>query len=269
MGLISPQLFMKCSAHENQILSKEALDFIRCHRPFRLPFIPLSKPLARLIRRKDAQRKEPTLALLKEDLRIEKQIINGCSFIAIEPKAGLRWKTTGFYLHGGAFLIGQPLDYSVMALSLNLGIRILSLEYPLSPESTFPAAINYCFKAYQGLVRLYPDFIALGSSAGGNLLVGTLLTALEHSCVMPKAVGLFSPWLDLTGSGESYEANEGRDCVIGWKNQLDRSAKMYAGKAAVKDSRISVLFAHYPSAFPPCLIISGSRDLLQSDAQSL
>ncbi len=126
-------------------------------------------------------------------------------------------------------------------------------------------------RVYQAITQQYaPDkTVAFGVSAGGNLILSALLKADLAGLPMPAAVGLFTPWVDLTGTGDSYQSNDGRDAVVAWKNQLSKAARAYVGKAELRDPLISPIYSDYPKRFPPVMITTGTRDLLLSDCTRL
>jgi monoterpene epsilon-lactone hydrolase len=43
-----------------------------------------------------------------------------------------------------------------------------------------------------------------GDSAGGGLIASSILKMRDEGLGMPAAVVLWSPWLDLTGNGDTY-----------------------------------------------------------------
>jgi len=87
-------------------------------------------------------------------------------------------------IHGGAFKMGSATggDVAAMLQGVNYGYAVVSINYRLSGEATFPAAVNDCkaairfIKANASTYNLDPERIAVwGDSAGGNLaaMVGT------------------------------------------------------------------------------------------------
>jgi acetyl esterase/lipase len=87
-------------------------------------------------------------------------------------------------IHGGGFMMGDKgmLDAPIAEALLARGIAVASIDYRLSGEARFPAAIEDAkaavrfLRANAGRYRLDPErFLAFGQSAGGNLasLVGT------------------------------------------------------------------------------------------------
>ncbi len=95
-------------------------------------------------------------------------------------------------IHGGAFMMGDKADGQLtpMLQGLDRGYAVVSINYRLSSEATFPAQINDVkaairfLRAHAAEYKLNPDKIAVwGGSAGGNLaaLAGTSgdVTSLE------------------------------------------------------------------------------------------
>ena len=86
------------------------------------------------------------------------------------------------------------------------------MEYQFSPVAKFPVALNECVEAYKKLVEKFPEYsiVAFGNSAGGNLVLTTMLSAQQQKLKMPKALALFTPWTDVSGDGDSYIGNKRR-----------------------------------------------------------
>jgi acetyl esterase/lipase len=87
-------------------------------------------------------------------------------------------------VHGGAFLAGDKRDRQLepMLHGLGRGYAVVSINYRLSPEATWPAQIHDCKAAVRWLranastYQLDPDnMVAWGASAGGHLssMLGT------------------------------------------------------------------------------------------------
>lgn len=81
-------------------------------------------------------------------------------------------------IHGGAFKMGSATggDLEAMLEGVNRGYAVVTVNYRLSSEAIFPAAVNDCkaavrfIKANAATYNLNPDRIAVwGDSAGGNL----------------------------------------------------------------------------------------------------
>ncbi len=96
--------------------------------------------------------------------------------------------TTGalLYIHGGGFVVGS-LDSEhagVCNFANDLGVPIVSVDYRLAPEATYPEPVDDCYAALLWLhahteeFDIDPERIAIiGLSAGGGLSASTVLRA--------------------------------------------------------------------------------------------
>jgi len=84
-------------------------------------------------------------------------------------------------------------------------------------------------------------------------------------------VGLLSPWIDLTHSGDSHVTLEGLDPTLSVKHFLEPASRAYVNNSVdiLGSPAVSPLFAHIPPTFPPTIISSATRDLLFSDSVRL
>lgn len=175
------------------------------------------------------------------------------------------------WLHGGAFVAGSPAIYQGMLgrLSRLSGVEICAPVYPLAQDAAFPAAPDAALAAWDGLLALgyRPDDIAIGGdSAGGGLAAGLLARLLERG-QRPASLLLFSPWADLTLSGESLQDNARRDPFLPVERAPEIVALYLAG-AGPEDPLASPIFAAFPDP-PPALIQAGAEEALVSDARRL
>ena len=92
------------------------------------------------------------------------------------------------YFHGGGFTVGSPETHEALCKHLAhlANCAVVSLDYRLAPEHTFPTAHNDAFDALQWLVQnaaslgLNPSLIAIGGdSAGGTLTASTAIAARD------------------------------------------------------------------------------------------
>ena len=77
-----------------------------------------------------------------------------------------------------------------------------------------------------------------------------------------------SPWVDLTRSGESVRANDGKDAILRAKDDLAARRRVRRRSLDVADPRISPLNADL-SGLPPTLIQCGSDELFVSEGTEL
>jgi monoterpene epsilon-lactone hydrolase len=102
------------------------------------------------------------------------------------------------YFHGGGFVFGSSLSHRPLTIALGQAtkMRLLSVNYRLSPEARFPAALEDCTKAYQWLLEqgIQPgNIIIAGDSAGGNITLATILNLRDKGVSLPKGAVCFSP----------------------------------------------------------------------------
>ena len=85
-----------------------------------------------------------------------------------------------FYVHGGWTLRLHNLGRRMVARLCQVAtVPALAVDYRLAPEHPFPAALEDCVSAYRWLLNngTGPQHVVVvGSSAGGNLAVATLMS---------------------------------------------------------------------------------------------
>ncbi|WP_240970487.1 alpha/beta hydrolase [Actinacidiphila epipremni] len=176
------------------------------------------------------------------------------------------------YLHGGGYVIGSPDTHAgiVGELARRAGLRALSLDYRLAPEHPFPAAVDDGLAAYRALLDAGTDparLVLAGDSAGAGLAVATLLAARAAGLPQPAAAALFSPFTDLTLSGESIRTKEAVDPIF-TADALRAYADLYAGAGDRAHPLASPLFADL-TGLPPLLVQVGTHEVLLDDATRL
>lgn len=203
--------------------------------------------------------------------KTRESFINGVDVLWIEPQ-GVDSGDVVMYLFGGGFVMGSPeCDLSIAAqIAHIMNKRVVMVDYRLSPENKFPCAYKDAYDVYTGLVDsgMSPVYV-VGESAGGNLTVGLIQRLVESGERLPRAVGLLSPWIDLTHSGDSHKTNEGLDPTLSTEMFLKIAADAYAGDVPLNDPRVSPLFGEFNGDFPPTVVTTGTRDILLSDCVRL
>ena len=185
---------------------------------------------------------------------------------------GARTDQTLLYIHGGAFIIGNPTDYRSLSGELGraTGVRAVSLDYRLAPEHPFPAAVEDGVAAYRALLDsgYAPADIALaGDSAGGGLVISTLIAARDAGLPMPAAALLMSPWVDLACTGNSMESKAAADPSITREGLLNYAGLYLQGKP-LTTALASPLYADL-RGLPPVFVQVGTAEVLLDDAVRL
>jgi monoterpene epsilon-lactone hydrolase len=191
-----------------------------------------------------------------------------CHWIAAGPVAEGR---VILWLHGGAFLSGSGITHGAMLARLSKLARteVAAPDYRLLQEAPFPAAFDDALASWEGLRALgyRPERIALGGDSAGGGLALALLAALLERGERPAALVVFSPWCDLTLSGESL-ASQGPGDVLIPVARIPEVVERYLCGADAADPRASPLFASFPAP-PPAYIAVGSTEALLSDAERI
>lgn len=268
-------LFSSCTItkHQSSTISKEANAFIKSNHAVKVPLIPFTESLAKMARKKVDNQFRPLFDQKANALQlsITHDTISNVPVIFIHPKVLRNKEAVAIYIHGGAFLLGSANDLIALSMADKLGITVISVNYQLSPKAKYPVALNDVYAVYAEIIKRYTPSktVVIGESAGGNLAFSVVLKARDSGLPLPAALGLFTPWTDLTGAGDSYRANEHRDRVIAWKNQLDKAAKAYVKKSLMADPLVSPAYADYSKGFPSAIITTGTRDLFLSNCVRL
>jgi acetyl esterase/lipase len=170
---------------------------------------------------------------------------------------------TILYLHGGGYCIGSPATHRPVTSRLALAtmLPVFVADYRLAPEHPFPAAVDDAVAAYRSLLDAGPVVIA-GDSAGGGLALATALVARQSQLVLPAALILFSPWIDLTLTALGDKA---RHDVVLSRAWFAACARHYLAGSDPKAPLASPIYGD-PRGLPPTLIQLGSDELLHSDA---
>jgi acetyl esterase/lipase len=170
------------------------------------------------------------------------------------------------FLHGGGYGLGHAGAYAGFVSQIVSRVRVpaFALEYPLAPETKLPTALNLAVETLSQLARQFKHVAVVGDSAGGGLSLATVIEAKQRG-IPVSSVAVFSPWTDLSLSGESAREYAVSDPLLDVA-YLRRAAANYAGKQPLTDPRASPLFASNLH-LPPTLIQVGTDEVLLDDAR--
>ncbi|MFJ9615352.1 alpha/beta hydrolase [Streptomyces noursei] len=176
------------------------------------------------------------------------------------------------YLHGGAYIVGDPQGYRGLTghFARRLRAHALVPDYRLAPEAPFPAAVEDSVTAYRWLLEQGTDpanVVFAGDSAGGALAVSALVEARGQGLPMPAAAIAISPWANLEHTGATMFSLDGVDPSVG-RQGLRRAADVVLGRAPANSPLASPVFAD-TRGLPPVLIQIGGREVMLSDALRL
>ena len=201
--------------------------------------------------------------------------------VAAQPAKGLcpaEWlsvaqpQRTVVYFHGGGyFFCGLTTHRPVCAyLARTANARVLSVDYRMAPENPFPAAVDDAVAWWKELLAqgVNPaDVVFAGDSAGGGLTLACLLASREQGLPLPAGALLFSPWTDLSGSGETMRTKADADVMFD-PALLPQAAALYLNGRPATEPLASPLFADL-KGLPEMLIFASEDEILLADSTRL
>ncbi|ANF80740.1 esterase [Acinetobacter sp. NCu2D-2] len=176
-----------------------------------------------------------------------------------------------FHIHGGAFFLGSLNTHRAFLtqIAARTQIQVLHVDYPLSPESTYPDALDALFDVYEALLAqgvLAKDIILSGDSCGANLALALALKIQKQQRPQVSGLILMSPFLDLTLSSPSLRYNSKHDALLSIE-ALEAGIDYYVPSSIQRDDpEVSPYFADL-AGLPPIHIQVGSKEILLDDAQ--
>jgi acetyl esterase len=179
---------------------------------------------------------------------------------------------TYLHFHGGAMIVGHPLDRDVANAGLceRLGVRVISVDYRLAPEHPYPAGPDDCFAVARWLLDDEAGALVVGGeSSGGYLSALTLLRLRDELGASRRFAGanLVYGVFDLGGtpSARGSRPTDAPDMLDA--SAPDRVRPPYLPGRSREDARdpaISPLYADLQD-MPPALFSVGFADHLLDD----
>ncbi len=205
---------------------------------------------------------------LQTPYSIEDRVIGGIMTLWTTPPQLEHEDKVMIFIHGGGWIVNTrkaqlPLQAAVAS---SLGVKVVSIEYPLAPENPYPAAVNDIVAAYRGITSEYgaENTGIFGTSAGGGLTLATLLRLKADGLPLPAASAPLSPGANMTASGYLFTAVGLQDPVLPPYGTYS-SMQAYVGGADPLDPLVSPVFGDY-TGMTPLFLLAGTAELIGSDA---
>ncbi|KAK0545864.1 hypothetical protein OC846_005504 [Tilletia horrida] len=183
-----------------------------------------------------------------------------------------------YYIHGGAYFVMSAATHRPLTISLSkyAECRVFAINYRLAPGTKFPGALHDCVSGWFRLVEdlgIPPQNIVLGAdSAGGGLALALLCYLRDEKYELPAGAMLFSPWVDLTLSCDSWDTNSKYDYL----SMPPSGNHMNPVHAYLGDNIETYLTHPYASplfadlhGLPPLLIQCGDAEVLRDEGTLL
>lgn len=188
------------------------------------------------------------------------------------------------HIHGGGFICQNSFVHQMYTRlwAKNLNLPVVSVDYRLSPEYTYPAALDDCFQAYLWTVNYFTKVFAncngrplkiiiTGDSAGGNLAAAVTALAIKFRLKVPDAAVLCYPALDLSTNSYTPSRLASLDDFLLPMSVLKLCQEAYVPPSefdAKRDPFISpiLLGSDILKKFPRTRLFVGTADALLDDS---
>jgi acetyl esterase/lipase len=219
--------------HIPEFLSPEARAVLKGYLSAE-PGAPLPAPedldgWAKLHEENEATWREANQEVLREyDPEISRGALWGVPVLEIRPRGYTESPNVLVYVHGGGYTMGSVESSLVCSVPVasDTGLRVISVEYTVAPRGRWQQATDQVvavLAALAGEGRRPGEIAIFGDSAGGGLAAGSVLKMRDQKMEMPGAVVLWSPWSDITETGDSYRTLRSEDPLLNYALNLKNS----------------------------------------------
>jgi epsilon-lactone hydrolase len=197
--------------------------------------------------------------------------LGNVNVLDVKPKD---WNDNGkvlVYLHGGGYTFCSANSTLAAATQVanTTGLRVISVDYTLAPLSKWNQTTSEVVSVIQALIKdrgySLNDIAMYGNSAGGGLVAGSVLRMRDEGIGIPAAIVLWSPWTDVTRSGDSYHTLKNADPLMASDLMFKNMADAYVNPSDQKNPYASPVYGNFTKGFPPTLIQGGTKEILLSD----
>ncbi|MCW2814446.1 MAG: Acetyl esterase/lipase [Nocardioides sp.] len=201
-----------------------------------------------------------------DETGVEWEDVDGCR---VFRPTGVEGPVGGLlYLHGGGFCLGSvALEHgAAVALCRDLGVVVVSVDYRLAPEHSYPAGLEDCYAGLRLLASLdgiRADRLAVhGLSAGGGLAAAVALLARDRGGPALCFQSLGVPEIDDRLDTPSMRA--GDDTPLWSRPQARKSWEYYLGGQEA-DQYAAPARAEDLAGLPPAYVVTCELDPLRDE----
>lgn len=213
-------------------------------------------------------------------IEVKDEPIAGTRCLTYRPPgiAPTELRPTFIYLHGGGYVAGtvEDVDYVARKLCFDNRAIVISVDYPLAPESPFPKGLDACAEVVRWAeiegASVGVDakkLILAGDSAGGGLAAALWQRAITFG-VMPKALVLLGPWLSMDVEQFASYNQFAPEGIVFDAAFIGYCRSAYARYEQWLDPLVSPLSLGKSElgSLPPTLIVTGTVDPLTDQAEA-
>ncbi len=182
------------------------------------------------------------------------------------------------FFHGGGMVYGDLDSHDGVCrfLADQAGVRVLSVDYRLAPEDSFPAGVDDAWAAFEWVASNAADYgadparlVVGGDSAGGYLAAATAIKAAQEQVPLAFQL-LIYPMTEQLSKRPSRE-RFGKGFYL-TKAFMDRCEHAYLDGADPTDPRASVLYADLGkdvvAHLAPAYLVTAGFDPLRDEGEA-
>lgn len=174
---------------------------------------------------------------------------------------------TVVYYHGGGFVVGglESHDSICAAFSAGSGLRVIAVDYRLSPEHPHPADFDDAMAAFDAVLSGFEGSVVLaGDSAGGNLAAAVAHARRDEARL--KGMLLIYPGLGGSTDLPSYRNHAEAPGLT--MQDIEFYGEMRTGGVDKSgDPTVYPLQDAHFSGLPPTVVVTAECDPLSSDGE--
>lgn len=204
----------------------------------------------------------------EKGVKFERISLDGINAIVAIPEE-IKDENIIMYIHGGGLVSGSAKSTKAYCsmLAKAHSRMVVTIDYRLAPENTYPAAVDDCEKAFIALHNKYPNakICVTGESGGGYLTYALTIRLINNNEYLPSCLLPQSPLCDMTGELDRsyYEIIDNTVSPEG----LDPLMDMYAPGIDRKNPEISCAYFDKLEKFPPVMMSCDANETLRADAE--
>jgi len=196
--------------------------------------------------------------------------IAGIPVVEVTPSKLASTDKIAVYTHGGAYVLNsaKAVIESAMLFAAGTGVRVIAVDYTLAPQSRWQETTEEIIDVFKALAEqgfTADDIVLYGDSAGGGLAAAVTLKMRDLGLKMPAALVLWSPWADISETGDTYVTLRDAEPYYTYQHVLGPAALAYADAEDHKNPYVSPVYGDFKPGFPPTLIQGGTRELFLSN----
>ena len=181
------------------------------------------------------------------------------------------------FFHGGGWVLGtlDTHDSTCRELADSSGSAVLSVDYRLAPENTYPGPLNDCYDALvwaaencESLGLDVSRMAVAGDSAGGNLAAAVAILARDRNGPALRHQALIYPITEADFGNGSYTENGAGEYYLSTA-MMQWFWAQYLGKTTVDAAPLAtVLRTPNLAGLPPATVLTAEFDPLRDEGQA-